>query len=137
MLGGLQVFSVLRARMNYQQARQKVLAENIANADTPGYRGRDLVAFDMRGAGRLPMTPAASQPVRTAEGHLPGVLTAGSFDEPRSQTAQPYETTPAGTAVSLEDEMMKLAANQADYQAATTLYAKSLSILKIAIGKSA
>ena len=42
---------------------------------------------------------------------------------------------PAGNAVNLEDEMIKVAANQMDYQAATTLYTRSLGLLKTAIGK--
>jgi flagellar basal-body rod protein FlgB len=42
---------------------------------------------------------------------------------------------PSGNAVDLTDEMMKLAANQMDYQAATTLYSKSLNLLKTALGK--
>jgi flagellar basal-body rod protein FlgB len=46
-----------------------------------------------------------------------------------------YETRPAGNAVNLEDEMMKVSANQMDYAAATSLYSKSLHLLKTAIGK--
>ena len=41
----------------------------------------------------------------------------------------------AGSAVNLEDEMIKVAANQMDYQAATTLYTRSLGLIKTAIGK--
>jgi flagellar basal-body rod protein FlgB len=41
----------------------------------------------------------------------------------------------SATAVNLEDEMMKVAANQMDYQAASSLYIKSLGLIKIAIGK--
>ena len=37
--------------------------------------------------------------------------------------------------VSLEDEMMKVASNQMDYQAATTLYSRSLGLVKTALGK--
>jgi flagellar basal-body rod protein FlgB len=46
-----------------------------------------------------------------------------------------YETRPAGNAVNLEDEMMKVSANQMDYAAATSLYTRSLGLLKTAIGK--
>ena len=46
-----------------------------------------------------------------------------------------YEARPSGNAVSLEDEMMKVASNQMDYQAATTLYSRSLGLVKSAIGK--
>jgi len=46
-----------------------------------------------------------------------------------------FETKPAGNAVSLEEEMMKSANNQMDYAAVTSLYSKSLHLLKTAIGK--
>jgi len=42
---------------------------------------------------------------------------------------------PTGNAVSLEDEMMKVASNQMDYQAATALYTRGLGLIKTAIGK--
>ena len=45
------------------------------------------------------------------------------------------ETRPAGNAVSLEDEMLKVAENQMDYQAAASLYTKSLGLMKTALGK--
>ena len=43
--------------------------------------------------------------------------------------------TPTGNGVSLEDEMMKVAANQMDFQAATTLYTRGLGLIRTAIGK--
>jgi flagellar basal-body rod protein FlgB len=46
-----------------------------------------------------------------------------------------FETRPAGNGVNLEDEMMKVSANQMDYAAVTSLYSKSLHLLKTAIGK--
>ena len=46
-----------------------------------------------------------------------------------------FETTPNGNAVNLEDEMLKVAQNQSDYQLAASLYSKGLGLMKIAIGK--
>lgn len=136
MLGDLPVFSILKARMSYQQTRQKVLAENIANADTPGYRARDLRSFKPPQANDA-LTTGGIRPAVTQPGHIAGLMSSGLFDGAGTTRGNPYETTPSGTAVSLEDEMMKLSANQADYQAAATLYSKSLAFLKIAIGRSA
>jgi len=42
---------------------------------------------------------------------------------------------PGGNAVNLEDEMMKVAANQMDYQAATSLYSRSMGLFRVALGK--
>ena len=52
-----------------------------------------------------------------------------------STGAATFEVRPTGNAVSLEDEMLKVAANQMDYQAATALYTRGLGLIKTALGK--
>ena len=47
-LTDLPMFGLLRNRMNWLGQRQEVLAQNVANADTPNYSSRDLKAFDFR-----------------------------------------------------------------------------------------
>jgi len=128
------ILSMLRTRMQWAQERQRVLAENVANADTPRYRPRDLtpVKFDAppqdRGA---PLTSVTL--VRTESGHLPGIgQDASSF---HAKSEGKYEIRPTGNSVNLEQEMMKVAANQMDYQAVTALYTRSLGLLKTALGK--
>jgi len=46
-----------------------------------------------------------------------------------------YDVRPAGNAVNLEDEMMKVAGNQMDYQAAISLYSRSMGLFRTAMGK--
>ena len=46
-----------------------------------------------------------------------------------------FEVRPGGNAVNLEDEMLKVASNQMDYQAATALYSRGLGLIKTALGK--
>jgi flagellar basal-body rod protein FlgB len=124
----LPILSMLRTRMQWHQERQRLLSENVSNADTPGFQPRDLSPpkFDSPPPARI--TLAATNPL-----HLMGGAGAGSrFDSERNAA---YETRPTGNAVSLEDEMMKVAANQMEYQAATTLYSKSLGLVKTALGK--
>jgi len=124
------IFSMLRTRLEWAQARQRVLAENVANSDTPHFRPRDLAPPPVDGAS------AAATPVRlatTETGHLPGLNAAGETF--RTERRGAYDLRPAGNAVNLEDEMMKVAANQMDYQAVTALYTRSLNLLKTAIGK--
>jgi flagellar basal-body rod protein FlgB len=53
----------------------------------------------------------------------------------RTESKGNYEVRPTGNAVNLEDEMMKVAANQMDYQAATAVYTRSLRLIKTALGK--
>lgn len=125
----ISIFSMLRTRMQWHQERQRVLAENVANADTPNFKARDLAAPKFDSA----LTTASVDLARTAPAHLSGPGGTGSrFRSEREQ----FEVRPRGNAVSLEDEMMKVAANQMDYQAASALYGRSLALIKLAIGKS-
>ena len=116
--------------MQWHQARQRVLAENVANAETPKFRPHDLappvIARD--GAPR----PGAITMASTSSSHLQGSGTGQAFE---AQSKGAYEVRPSGNAVSLEDEMIKVAANQMDYQAATALYTRSLALIKTALGK--
>jgi len=122
------ILGMLRTKMAWHQERQRLLSENVANADTPGFQPRDLQPPDFSRQG--PVGGLALS--RTAPGHAAGITTGGSaFRDGRER----YDIRPSGNAVSLEDEMLKVAANQMDYQAATTLYTKSLTLLKTAVGR--
>jgi flagellar basal-body rod protein FlgB len=129
-VSGLPILGMLRTRMQWHQERQRLLAENISNADTPNFRPSDLKPpkFDSSGPG----APSVGV-VRTSSAHLNGFGGGGTtqFQIARSGS----ETRPGGNAVSLEDEMLKVAENQMDYQAAASLYAKSLTLVKSALGK--
>jgi len=133
-ISDIPILSMLRTRMNWGQERQRVLAENIANADTPGFRPRDLTPPKFNSAPGVASSGPTVFLVRTEPGHF-AAPDGGSTEFP-SQNTKGYEIHPTGNAVSLEDEMMKLAANQMDYQAVTALYTRSLNMLKTAIGKS-
>jgi flagellar basal-body rod protein FlgB len=124
------LFSMLRTRMHWHQERQRLLAENVSNADTPKFRPRDLAPpqFD-----RMRPGIASVSLMRTENSHLAAAAGTGSRFE--AARAGNYEVRPAGNAVNIEDEMIKVAANQMDYQAATTLYTRSLGLLKAAIGR--
>jgi flagellar basal-body rod protein FlgB len=125
----LPIFGMLRTKMAWHQERQRVLAENVANADTPRFRPSDLEppTFDRR-----PQTSGLSL-ARTASGHI--AVTASESTGFRNARNSGYDVRPSGNAVSLEDEMMKVSSNQMDYQAATSLYSKSIGLLKTAVGK--
>ena len=130
-IGGLSLFQALGEKMRWHQERQGVLAENIANADTPDYVERDLKAFsfgdEMSSVASLTMSTSSPQHMSATSGG------GGAFG---SESA-PFEITPSGNGVTLEDEMMKVSSNDMDYQAVTTLYTRSMRLLKIAIGRTA
>jgi flagellar basal-body rod protein FlgB len=128
-ISDLSLFGTLRARMHYHQARQDVLAQNVAHADTPGYRPVDMEPFEMQ------MAAGSSFPVtlaRTQAAHISGGTGGDGF---RSGRMGPFEIRPQGNAVNLEDQMMKVAQNQIDHQAATALYGRSLGLLNMAFGR--
>jgi flagellar basal-body rod protein FlgB len=133
-ISDIPILSMLRTRLQWSQERQRVLAENVANADTPSYRARELMppTFDTPAAGSTGLTTVSL--ARTESGHLAGI---GQSDSPfRTKNESKYEVRPTGNTVNLEQEMMKVAANQMDYQAVAALYTRSLSLIKTAIGKS-
>ncbi len=127
----LPLMSMLKTRMQWHQSRQKLLAENVANADSPGFRPHDL---------REPLPQALAQGAvargvtltATHAGHL-----GGTGSDLSRGNAPRFEATPSGNGVVLEDEMMKVSQNQNDFQMAATLYGKSLQLLKTAIGRRA
>ena len=131
-INDLPMLAALRTKMQWHQERQRVLAENVANSDTPNFKPRDLVEpkFDATGAtgsiGSLAM-------MRTSGNHISPSGGVESFEQ---NGKVGFETRPAGNAVNLEDEMLKVSANQMDYAAVTSLYSKSLHLLKTAIGKA-
>jgi flagellar basal-body rod protein FlgB len=132
MIGDLPLLSAIKSRMQYHQTRQKMLAENVANADSPGFKPRDLKPFDLMMAMQQGDGAASAGPARTQAGHIGGGGSAGGLGNRRASL---FESTPSGNAVNLEDEMMRIAQNNSDYQMATTLYSKSLSYLRLALGK--
>jgi flagellar basal-body rod protein FlgB len=131
-ISDLPVLSALRTKMQWHQARQRVLAENVSNSDTPKFKPRDLVEpkFDTSGV-RTGSTGTLVMAV-TSTGHIAPSGSDQSYDV---NGKVGFQTRPAGNAVSLEEEMMKVSANQMDYAAVTSLYSKSLHLLKTAIGK--
>ncbi|VAW23626.1 Flagellar basal-body rod protein FlgB [hydrothermal vent metagenome] len=131
-IGNLPIFQAIKSKMEWNQSRQKLLAENVANADTPGYRGRDLVKFDFESALKG-QAGGSIATVTTNARHIAARNTSGAGGSKFS--VQSYEITPNGNGVTLEDEMMKVAANQMDYQAATSLYSRSIKLLRTALGR--
>jgi flagellar basal-body rod protein FlgB len=123
------ILSMLRARMEWHQERQRVLAENVANADTPNYRPRDLAPPNFE---QTLMNPSMAL-ARTDPEHM-----AGDGDGSRFATDGnvSYEVRPSGNAVNHEDEMMKVASNQMDFDAVADLYSRSLALIKLAAGSS-
>ncbi len=105
--------------------RLGLIARNVANADTPGYRAMDLPGFAETYA-------ATGMGLRaTRAGHLAGLSAAEPVPR-RDRTA----AAPNGNAVSLEQEMVKSAGARADHDMALAIYRSSAEILRASLGKA-
>lgn len=125
------LFTNLRGRLGWLAERQRVVAQNVANADTPGYAARDLVVPSdfseaLNGARGIEMT-------RTSAGHIPAPATATS--RYAIEQTPDSETTPDGNSVVVEEQMLRMAESRMEYDAAIGFYQKSLNMLRLAARK--
>lgn len=132
-ISDLPLLGMLKTKMRWHQARQGVLAQNVANADTPGFQPSDLKPMNAQQPARLASAGGVSA-VQTHKAHIQAAL--GSSSEFQNSNSKGWETTPAGNSVVLEEQMIKVSANQFDFQMASTLYSRSLGLLKMAIGRN-
>ncbi len=114
----------LEQAMTFNRERQTVIAGNLANLDTPGYRARDL-APDRTAGGAEPFQLARTDPQHIA-GASPGDP-AGS-----SVILDPADKGSDGNSVSLEREMAKLDANRVRYSTSAELVSRRLALLRYA-----
>jgi len=132
-ISGIPLFAMLRQRLGYEGQRQRLIAQNVANADTPGYVGRDLKAFTFSAQVQSQAGLAMMSPAQTEAGHLPGSARrpggGGAF---RSARTPDSETTLDGNAVVLEDQMIRMNESRMQYEAAIGFYQKSMALLRMA-----
>ncbi len=127
---GIPLFAALRAKMEWLSERQKLLAENIANADTPGYQSRDLKPVDFH---KLLKRGSTSEIAITNPHHLKGAADAQRFNF-KPEKSKTFEVNPSGNSVSIEDQMVKLGETQMEYETVTGIYRKQAQLLKLALG---
>ena len=127
----LPVFRMMASKMNWLAERQTVLSQNVANADTPNYRPKDLKELDFKDAGAARSFKMAL--VRTHESHLAGA--AGSSAVKSESQNDTYETNPAGNGVVLEEQLIKVGQTRHEYSLMTRLYGKQKQMFSIALGR--
>jgi flagellar basal-body rod protein FlgB len=110
-----EIMRVAQMMARHSAARQVVLAENVANADTPGYRARDLPGFgDMLRAGPLDRS---------------------AFERAAIVDRSAVTRAPNGNTVSLEDQMMRAAQTRQSHDLALAVYSSARNILRTALGR--
>jgi flagellar basal-body rod protein FlgB len=124
-LDSIHLFQLASARMQWLSARQKVISENIANADTPGYRARDVTGFGQY-VDRLETSGGAS----AAAGGDAGF----GADAPVATADAPdtWGATLSGNTVVLEQQTVKAGETASQYRLAASLYRKASDLLTLA-----
>ena len=125
----LGIFRMAQGLAEHAATRQAVIARNVANADTPGYRARDLTSFS-----ESYRTQNMSALTATRPGHVfPGEQVQSS---PSAKLAvRSGAMSPNGNSVSLETEMMMAAEVQQAHEMALSVYQSSLNILRTSLGR--
>jgi len=117
MFDRLEIFALASARAQHAAARQAVVAQNIANSDTPGYRAQDVSDF-------AETWRALQSRAQEAGDHIP--LRSIDAGTPAS---------PNGNTVSLELEMLRGIEAQRAHSRALQIYGSAMSILRTSIGR--
>ena len=134
MANDLKLMEAMSRKMDYLEARQKTLAQNIANSDTPGARPMDIAEPDFKSLlGSSTSTLSLSSPhiAVTNSKHLGlgGTSVSGAKDTEKAQK-KTYEVAPAGNAVVLEEQLLKMNENYTDHRFITNLYQKNVDMLQ-------
>jgi flagellar basal-body rod protein FlgB len=119
------LFALAEQRLAYIDQRQRVVAQNIANADTPDYRPRDLLSFDKL----LRAQPVA--PAVTSAMHMTGLVQQASLTR-----EVPSERALDGNAVNVEGQLTKVAEDETNASLVGNLWKTYMGMYMTALGKS-
>lgn len=125
----LTIFAKANDLALHAAARQSVIAQNVANADTPGYRARDIPSF-----AEAYQPDPNSQMRATRSGHFGAGLTetVGGEADPVYRAGA---MSPNGNSVSIETEMMMAAEAKRDHDMALAVYKSTLGIVRSSLGR--
>jgi flagellar basal-body rod protein FlgB len=115
-------------RLAWLDTRQRILARNVANADTPGFRPSDAVPFQEVLQRRRPATAMAT----TDAHHIAPQGSAALAVQDRNVV----ERSRNGNAVSLDDEAVRLAETDQAHALAMGLHRKYLGLFRMALGRN-
>jgi flagellar basal-body rod protein FlgB len=130
-LQGLKLFQAMNGNMDWLSQRQRVLSQNVANADTPDYQASDLKPIDFRQVLRNSASENAMRLAQTEGNHLSGTKSTGHFRSGNDRTV--YEVTPTGNSVTLEEQMLNVSDTAEAYKLTAQLYKKYTSMMKMAV----
>jgi flagellar basal-body rod protein FlgB len=121
-LNSIGLFRTASERMKWLSTRQQVISENVANADTPGYKAKEVDPFDIQLSRARGLQATHEKHISHSRGGEYAVREATDH----------WGESPNGNTVSLEQQTIKAAETAEDYQAAVNVYKKSLQLMKMA-----
>jgi flagellar basal-body rod protein FlgB len=132
-INAIPLFSMLKSRLSYINAREQLISQNVANADSSSYTPQDLQSFDVNKALEAAAGPETGviQTATTEPGHLQPKTLQSSVQWKVIDT-EDSQSTLSGNKVTLEDEMAKMSDSRMDYEAAVGFYQKAMSLLQMA-----
>ncbi len=135
--GDLPLYRMISQRLGWLSQRQRVIANNVANANTPDFKPFDLKPIDYRNTARVVSKPRMTL---TNGAHITSSKAAhggpGEFRDTENRRPHTYDTTLDGNAVNLEHELMKTSQTATQYTLVTRLYRKHIGMFKEVIGKT-
>ena len=130
-LSKIPLLGMVTKQMDWLNQRQKIISQNIANADTPDYVPHDLVSLNF-----ADLASSQSKKLKMAvssEKHISDPDEKnGKFRDKKNKN---FTSEPSGNAVILEEQMMLQSQTQVDYELMTRLYKKHVGMVKTAIGR--
>ena len=133
----LALFKAIGAKMDFLNQRQRVIAQNVSNSDTPNYRPQDIKEGDFNKVLKNITQTNDGVPVvnlETTNGlHMPTPNDLGVQD-PRKQKAT-YEVAPVGNSVIMEEQLIMSNQTLMDYNMMTNLMQKQAGMIRTALGR--
>lgn len=122
---GLALLNLASRRLDWLTHSQRVVAENVANADTPGYGARRTAAFSevLGSAGPTGVSTTRAR-------HIPGLGGTPSVrveDDPDA-----WDRSLDGNTVVLEQQTIRSGQIDAEYRLAASLYRKGHEFMRLA-----
>jgi flagellar basal-body rod protein FlgB len=128
----VKLMQMMATKMAYLSERQDVLAQNVANADTPGYKAKQLRELDFE---RLALSEARRLKLRASSSGESMLGSRPTQDFRRQEEEETHETTPVENNIALEEQMAMVADNKLQYDTVTNLYTKTSEMFKVALGQ--
>ena len=123
------------AAMRHLSDRQQVIAQNIANGDTPGYKARDLEGLSFAGMVDAGGARQVARPTVQISAEMRALGAQAPVSSAIVLDQDVVETKPDGNNVTLEEQVLKLGSVQSEFAALTNLYRKQMQLLKTATGR--